>query len=100
MDVYIEGKITKDGDADVPLSSAAILFLLRYCGAQGSSNVTFVEDESSQKTSVAFPKDCLRDLNHSAVKAVDVLETVRNCTLPVVQVSMAALYQFWNLLED
>ena len=107
--VYIEGQPYSDSAVQVPLPSSAILFILRYCQTD-LFHISFVKPapEASARDSdrlgpvgvkrdspdkfVLVPSCSVSGLNHSFISSDDVPTDVKNCALPVIQVTLLFLF--------
>ena len=101
--IYIEGEPYTDDAVRVPLSSSALLFVLRYCQTD-LFHVNFVKpspgpcDSDGSRSEQVSAKESTSDeaglvlsclvsgLSHSFVSSSDVPADVKNCALPVIQV--------------
>ena len=101
--IYIEGEPYTDDAVRVPLSSSALLFVLRYCqtdlfhvnfikpspgpgDSDGSRSEPVSEKESTSDEAGLILSCLVSGLSHSFFSSSDVPADVKNCALPVIQV--------------
>ena len=86
MELFLAVKDTDKPNFAFPLSSCALLYIIRYCSVS-SVKVTLVKVSATKHTCIDVKLSCFDGICYTCIDEKDISQKVNNCELPVIQVS-------------